>query len=1325
MTYEEFKQNFLPEFLKIKSFAGKMKYASQYLPRIGSGSGRIVYDIDGQKVLKLAKNAKGIAQNEVEAGAGYYRDTQDIVTIVFDSAENDEWLISEKAKKVNEKRIVQLTGIPSLTALYSYLKNFYDENHGRRSFMHIEPEVKEQLNENEFAQDLMNFIGNYNQSPGDYGRPSTYGEVLRDGQPTIVLTDYGFTDDVYNTHYSPKKKQQYAMYEMYNFADGNDDMLGDLPPQDAVDTHRGMWALMPYGVGDGDAVVNEEYIKFIKNNKEYPDKPISNLPVLADCFHECVNNLKEILDHTDNKNKFYNNLLALQDYLTAQGFYDREPIAKEEYEINEEDISQQTPHIRGNTLTDKNYATQIANASAAKLNIHIVKYLGGGSNGFAFDIGDLKVFKISADISEGDAAFKLLRVRPTRIAIVYNLYKIVDTEKNLSFFGIIEQHIVDKPMDKFNYYVDVINKIMPNNMSTVDFYIMMKKKFDYNNMVALAEPILTANPESGISEVDRNEAHKWIVELFAIKKELLGYSIKSNDYSNNANLGYDKGLLKFFDFGGYHGVEEPNIENGNTIILPESVQPLTEDYDRSTANVIANKIAELKGLNKPEFMGSGMLGVAYDIGDRVLKITKDNSEASENLMLIGKPLKYIAQPYNVFTVTSKTDEIPQTFAIVLEKLKTDPQEFKRLFDRLEFAFNKIMKVKFGDVLEFYLYGFRYDSDVDKNKIEKYFKTNSQDAEFFFSILRIAEECEKYGVESKDYYNVENLGYKKTGVIGFFDVGFGNGFLQPRGAENIDINEDGSSLYSTTNSFGQDNFPPYVQNDTSPMADNNVPTDDEIHEDLEYHHVVGDATQDKFAMDEGDKSIMKGSTGVEIKQKCRLGGLGNTSAQCNWGDMDAVKTTKVAETAEVKIPTGNLNAYESFPILNDGQTVGELSIIDRGVWGGSHYISVDKIFINKEFRGMGYANEAMEDLFEFADRNKIIITLTPDSLWGANKEKLRKWYQSLGFVMNKGKHKDFQTMQLMYKLPKSNLNEVGEANVEPYSISITRSDNMHKIYTFTTEDNDNYSVAFDSGGIDETNGLWTTYFGTKNDSGLFNSFVQVTNKGRIYRIMATLVKLIKGFLANTKPDTLVIEPTKTKNPDDRRRFILYTQFIKKHLPSDYEYSEDNKEILIKKKQQLNEQSFKDFEKQIEKDNKTHDLDKLLLFEEDDYKVYAVNGTAVRDNGFDEWVDGGHHYVDLDLPKKDQKYAKFIPEDEIWVDDVFLIKPDDLGAILLHETLERHLMKYYGVTYSNDKDGAHEIANKAEVIFRKKVKNDFGHSESVKIYDTFVENYAKKS
>jgi nucleoside-triphosphatase THEP1 len=161
--------------------------------------------------------------------------------------------------------------------------------------------------------------------------------------------------------------------------------------------------------------------------------------------------------------------------------------------------------------------------------------------------------------------------------------------------------------------------------------------------------------------------------------------------------------------------------------------------------------------------------------------------------------------------------------------------------------------------------------------------------------------------------------------------------------------------------------------------------------------------------------------------------------------------------------------------------------------------------------------------------------------------------------------------------------------------------------------------------------------------------------------------------------------------------------------------------------IDEQTIKDFEKQIEKDERTGKLDKLLLYEKDDYTVYAVNGNSIRRNGFDEWVDGGHHYVDLKDPKEEQKYAKFIPEPDIWIDDVFIIKPDDLGAILLHESLERHLMKFYGYVYSNtDKNpGAHEIANMAEVEYRKtSKKGEIDYETIQKIFDKFVKEWGNK-
>lgn len=1219
MTYVEFKEKFLPEFLQIKSFAGRIKYANERLQRIGSGSGRIVYDIDGEKVLKLAKNPKGIAQNEAETGAGYYANNHHIITMVFDSADDDEWLIAEKAKKVNEARIKQLTGIPNLTALYYYLRNLHDSYKGIKSGFGVNPELKEILTNNEFAQDLDNFITNYALSAGDMQRPSTYGEVIRNGKPTIVLTDYGLSDEVYDTHYT-SKKQGYRMYEMYNYTDGNDDILSELPSEDAIDTRQSMWALMPYGVGDGDDVINERFVNFVLNTDKYPTRRIlPSTPSLSDGFHDVINNLSEVFEKVSDKKKFYNNLLELQNYLIRGKFFDREPLEKETMNLSEE----------LNVGMNRDFADKVAKSLAVKLNLGEPQYLGGGGYGIAYQINANQVLKLTTDVCEVDAAAKTRRTKPKHLVYTHRIYKVVATEENQSVYALIEDFIPDRPVEKFSRYIKIVSSL-GDQTGDDDLYgagllrLLVKGKSKLpefegktlNDYPEMAKLILTSNPEANISDADRQAAYEYMMGLYEIKLDLINSGIKSNDYYEPKNLGYKNGILTYFDIGGCLA-PEPDLPPESVVTLPEGKENLDEGINREDADKIANKVAEVFKLNQPRYLKSGTFGAAYDIGDnKILKVTTDKSEAVENLNLIGKPLEYIAEPYKVFEVKPKTGETKH-YAIILEKLKTDDAYFGKMMHRLKQLFNEVFKVHLLDAIDQIIYG--YDVGLDMDKVEEYFEKNPTDGKFFNDITKIVQECNKYGIESTDFMNYENLGYKPNGNVGFFDVGFGNYFAKTNKEPiPIEVDEDGSAKFSTLDAIGRDNFPVYNQTDDgSPLQDNNLPVNI-FAEDLEYNHVVGDATQDRFEISEelledvaskyaeklgiqpefsdferkystqqnienkeevitgyhGDDIVnviknpktlqnveydargiidkdgnlfletgysnihdviaqvladenqityqpfwykdlpvefitvqrldntnkifmgesnqplkptgkrtsnwvdiptreqikpiyqkfldkakqknpqyefineliqyfelyeknidpekffekkpapiterelkyMPGVTGVEVKKKCRLGGKGNTSAQCNQGDIKNLKLKSINENVNVDIPA-KLSGFNTVKIVDNGQVVGELEIMDRGIHGDNHYIAVDKIFIDKQFRGKGYADDAMKRLFEYADRNNIIITLTPDNMWGASVPKLTAWYKSLGFIMNKGKKKDFQTMQLMYRLPK--------------------------------------------------------------------------------------------------------------------------------------------------------------------------------------------------------------------------------------------------------------------------------------------------------------------
>jgi tRNA nucleotidyltransferase (CCA-adding enzyme) len=153
------------------------------------------------------------------------------------------------------------------------------------------------------------------------------------------------------------------------------------------------------------------------------------------------------------------------------------------------------------------------------------------------------------------------------------------------------------------------------------------------------------------------------------------------------------------------------------------------------------------------------------------------------------------------------------------------------------------------------------------------------------------------------------------------------------------------------------------------------------------------------------------------------------------------------------------------------------------------------------------------------------------------------------------------------------------------------------------------------------------------------------------------------------------------------------------PEDYNNMDENSQ----NDKNSQKENFTAVDKEIEKDNLTHGLDKKLVRVYNDgvdiNPVYAVNGDEVRESGFIEWVEGGNHWVDADLPEEEQKYAKHIPKDELWVDDVHLTKPNDFEGILLHERTESYLIKHYGYTY----DDAHEIANKIELLFRKRAQS----------------------
>jgi hypothetical protein len=202
---EDYPSNFnIEEFKSLRDFAKRIRYCEEHLKRISSGSSRIVYKIDDEKVLKLAKNKKGLAQNEIESGHSQYQDLSDVTARVFAYDENGLWIEMELARKLTPSEFKRITGF-QFKDYVAVIHNYGNDVHAGRKKgynMPVDKAISAAMWENEFTYDVLQYIGNYELPVGDLERLNSYGIVKRNGHDAIVLIDYGLIADVYQSYYS-------------------------------------------------------------------------------------------------------------------------------------------------------------------------------------------------------------------------------------------------------------------------------------------------------------------------------------------------------------------------------------------------------------------------------------------------------------------------------------------------------------------------------------------------------------------------------------------------------------------------------------------------------------------------------------------------------------------------------------------------------------------------------------------------------------------------------------------------------------------------------------------------------------------------------------------------------------------------------------------------------------------------------------------------------------------------------------------------------------------------------------------------------------------
>lgn len=758
---------------------------------------------------------------------------------------------------------------------------------------------------------------------------------------------------------------------------------------DGNEIRKAWWGFQPYNPPDGPAFVNEEFVNLVEKRDNFiMRKPIFHMFTLAEEFKKAKKNINECLKKAKNPFKFYSNLVDLEESLMKHGYCEERELMLEQ---------QGEPQLPMMEL-ERAKADELVNHVVREIGLGNPKYVGGGSYGHAYKVGEDQLFKITTDPSEADAALKIRSFRPKHIASVYNVWKIVDTDENKYYYGILSEFVDDKRPDYFHSLLNDFQTIA-DAAEQPDFVRLIKrhyrKNFNYEELLNGLKYILTANPELNISDERRKEVYNFMVGIVNIMNDLNTMGLnKIDDFSNMDNLGIEDGILKFFDVGGVMSTPPPDLPPDQTIMKEYMEEKrFTKDISKKIVKFMAKKL----NLPKTDYIATGMFGDAYDIGNNmVMKFTTDNTEAINSAKIRGKKMGHIANIYNVYQLNTREERYPQIFVIILEKLRVDPT-IKTKMERLKYAFENIIGIyDYKDLIDQLALGGTDIYDDFKEEIEAYFRKNPKDKEFFDQLVEISREVRKNNIESGDYFNFTNLGYKPNGSLAVFDLGFGNPFEpMPTDIDYFEIDEDGSAKFTTPNIVGADQFPPYNQKDSSPSIDNNLDANSFMY--------------DENIQEDRKKAWIPGSKAVTVKQKCRLGGLGNTSAACNQGDISNLEFHSLKE--DVKLDQGFVDGWHKYEILHNGDLAGEMQVNNN-----DDFMILNKIQINPEHRGMGHANDAMQLLMGYADANDKIIALTPDNVWGASKEKLKRWYKSLGFEMNKGRKVDHRTRELMIRQP---------------------------------------------------------------------------------------------------------------------------------------------------------------------------------------------------------------------------------------------------------------------------------------------------------------------
>lgn len=184
----------------LKTYKDRINYCVNTLGNpIGNGSSRMVFQISDERVLKVAKNRKGIAQNEVEISQG--KSGYSVIPEIFNYDSDNIFIETEYVLPLKKSDIQHVFGI-SYDEFKEFIEKCYNSYSARQFYTRMsDNRFYELLDKFENLNDIRNFMADYDLPPYDLMRLANLGFTQSNGKEWIVILDSGLTEEVFQNYY--------------------------------------------------------------------------------------------------------------------------------------------------------------------------------------------------------------------------------------------------------------------------------------------------------------------------------------------------------------------------------------------------------------------------------------------------------------------------------------------------------------------------------------------------------------------------------------------------------------------------------------------------------------------------------------------------------------------------------------------------------------------------------------------------------------------------------------------------------------------------------------------------------------------------------------------------------------------------------------------------------------------------------------------------------------------------------------------------------------------------------------------------------------------